>query len=111
MALSLTCACGARFELEDTLAGQEVACPECQQPLKAPTLRTVPLRTSDYALASFILALIGAFTLVGTLAAVVLGVLGLVNVSRHRERVTGAGFAIFGIVAGSFFTVLTVTAL
>src|SRR4051812_13283476 len=56
MALSLTCACGARFEVEDTLAGQEVSCPECQQPLKAPALQRVPLRTSGFALASAQLA-------------------------------------------------------
>ena len=34
MPLSLICRCGARIELEDALAGQEVACPECQQPLE-----------------------------------------------------------------------------
>ena len=33
MPLSLTCDCGARFELEEALAGQSVSCPECQQVL------------------------------------------------------------------------------
>jgi hypothetical protein len=110
MALALTCACGARFELEDTLAGQEVTCPECQQPLQAPTLERPPLRTSLYALGSAVLALIGAFTVLGTLAAILLGLLALRDIARHRDRVAGAGLAAFGIGAGAVFTVLTLLA-
>ena len=111
MALSLTCDCGARFEVEDTLAGQEVSCPECQQPFKAPALQALPVRTSALALASAVLALAGAFTVVGTLAAVGLGVAGLVSIARHRERLAGSGFAIFGILAGGALTGLTLLAL
>jgi hypothetical protein len=111
MALSLICACGARFEVEDTLAGQDVACPECQQPLKAPALKHPSLRTSDLALSSTVLALVGAFTVIGTVAAVVVGALGLIRIRRNRDRVAGEGFAIFGITAGTIFTVLTLLAL
>src|SRR5262245_8798641 len=111
MALSLTCDCGARFEVEDTLAGQEVSCPECQHPLKVPAQGAAPPRTSLYALASAVLALIGAFTVVGTAAAVVLGVAALVSIARHRPRLTGVGFAAFGIGAGAVFTALTLFAL
>jgi hypothetical protein len=111
MALSLTCACGARFEVEDTLAGQEVGCPECQQPLRAPALQEVPLRTSGYALASTVVVLVGAFTVVGTVLGVLLGVAALVSIARNRERLTGAGFAVFGIVAGLLFTGLTAVVL
>ncbi len=111
MALSLICACGARFEVEDTLAGQDVACPECQQTLKAPALHGPSRRTSDLALASDVLALIGAFTVIGTIAAVVLGTLGLIRIRRNSDRVAGAGFAIFGIAAGTLFTTLTLLAL
>jgi hypothetical protein len=111
MALSLICACGARFEVEDTLAGQEVSCPECQQSLKAPALRQPSLRTSDLALASAVLALVGAFTILGTVVAVILGSLALVRISRNRERITGAGFAIFGIAGGTVFTLLMFLAL
>jgi hypothetical protein len=111
MALSLTCDCGARFEVEDTLAGQEVSCPECQQPLKAPALQALPVRTSALALASAVLALAGAFTVVGTLAAVALGGAALVSIARNRERLAGSGFAIFGIVAGAALTALMVLAL
>src|SRR5579872_4982561 len=101
MALSLTCDCGARFEVEDTLAGQEVSCPECQQPLKAPALQALPVQTSALAIASAVLALAGAFTVVGTLAAVGLGIAALVSIARHRDRLAGSGLALFGILAGA----------
>jgi hypothetical protein len=114
MPLALTCDCGARFEVEDTLAGQEVGCPECQQALKAPARghggAGTP-RTSHYALASAALALAGAFTVVGTLAAVGLGITALVRIARHRDRLTGFGFATFGIVAGLLLTGLTLLSL
>jgi hypothetical protein len=103
----LTCACGARFEVDDTLAGQEVLCPECQQPLKAPALERPPQVTSAWALASVVLALVGAFTVVGTIAAVVCGGIALGSIARNRQRVTGAGFAVFGICLGVLFTGLT----
>jgi hypothetical protein len=107
----LTCACGARFEVDDSLSGQEVLCPECQQPLQAPAAARLPRVTSAWALASVLLALIGAFTIVGTIVAVLLGVVALVSIARHRHRVTGAGFAVFGICMGALFTVLTLAAL
>lgn len=107
----LTCACGARFEVEDTLAGQEVLCPECQQPIQAPAAERLPRVTSGWALASVLLALVGAFTVVGTLVAVLVGVIALISIARHRDRVTGAGFAVLGICLGVLFTVLTVVAL
>src|SRR5579883_3024381 len=107
----ITCACGARFEVDDLLAGQEVLCPECQQPIQAPAAQHLPRVTSGWALASVLLALIGAFTIVGTMAAVLFGLVALVSISRHRDRVTGAGLAVFGICIGILFTVLTVVAL
>jgi hypothetical protein len=107
----LTCACGARFEVDDTLAGQEVLCPECQQPLKAPALERPSQVTSAWALASVVLALVGAFTIVGTVAAIICGVIGLASIARNRQRVTGAGFAVFGMCLGVLFTGLTVFAL
>jgi hypothetical protein len=111
MALSLTCGCGARFEVEDTLAGQEVLCPECEQPLQAPTLARPPVRTSMLALVSAVLALVGALTVVGTAAAVLCGIVALVRIRRQRERLAGAGLALFGIVFGLLFTGLTVLAI
>jgi hypothetical protein len=107
----LTCACGARFEVEDALAGQEVLCPECHEPLKAPAAAGPPPLTSGYALASLVLALVGAFTVVGTLAAILLGVVALVHIARNRQRFTGAGFAACGIFLGVVLTPLTLFAL
>lgn len=107
----LTCACGARFEVDDTLAGQEVLCPECQQPLQAPALDRAPRVTSDWALASVVLALVGAFTLVGSFIAVLLGLYALRHIAKNRQRVTGAGFAVLGIGLGLLFTGLCAFAL
>src|SRR6516164_8034723 len=102
MPLSLICACGARIELEDALAGQEVACPECQQPLKAPAgdAQAQPMRTSGLAIASLVLAVTGAFTVVGTLAAVVLGLAAVGFILRRRDRLAGLGYAVAGIAIG-----------
>jgi hypothetical protein len=107
----LTCACGARFEVDDSLAGQEVLCPECQQPLKAPAPDRPPQLTSAWALASVVLALVGAFTVLGTILAVLFGIIALASIARNRERVTGVGFAVLGICLGVLFTGLTLFAL
>src|SRR5207248_9870045 len=110
MPLLLTCSFGARFEVEDSQAGQMITCPACDRPLTAPGLDRVPLRTSGLAIASVVLALVGAFTLLGTLAAVALGGVALINIAQNPDRVTGKGYAIFGIVAGIIFTGLTLFA-
>lgn len=107
----LTCACGTRFEVDDSLAGQEVLCPECQQPIQAPAANRLPRVTSGWALASVVLALVGAFTVFGTMLAILCGIIALVRISRHRDRLTGAGFAVFGICIGALFTMLTLVAL
>ena len=110
MALTLSCSCGANFEVEDTFAGQTVSCPECQASLKAPAVVRGPLRTSGLAVASMVLALVGAFTFVGTLAAVLCGLAALVSIGRSGGRRAGVGFALFGVVAGVLFTGLTLFA-
>jgi hypothetical protein len=107
----LTCECGACFEVEEALAGREVRCPECQQPIQVPTRAKVSVRTSALALASAALALLGAFTVIGTLVAVGLGVAGLLAIRRQPERLAGAGFALFGIIGGTLLTGLSVFAL
>jgi hypothetical protein len=111
MPLALTCDCGARFELEDALAGRAVSCPECQAKLTAPAVKKPVVRTSHLALVSAILALVGAFTAVGGAAAVLLGGVALLLILRDRRRVGGLGFALFGVVAGGAFTALTPLAL
>ena len=107
MALSLNCSCGARFDVEDTFAGQLVTCPECQASVQAPILGRTPLRTSGLALASVILALVGAFTVLFTLVAVLLGACALLAIARNRDRLAGTAYATFGIAAGIAFTVLS----
>lgn len=106
MGLSLTCACGARFEVEDTFAGQAIPCPDCQQPLAVPVPSREPVRTSGYALASVLSALVFAFTGIGTLLAILLGLMALGQIRRHRGQVAGKGYALFGIIAGTVFTAL-----
>jgi Domain of unknown function (DUF4190) len=108
MTLSLTCSCGARLEIDEKFAGQTIHCPDCQQSLQAPPpAARAPRRTSGFAVASFVLALVGAFTLVGTLLAIVLGALALFDIRRQRERVAGRGYAIAGIVLGAVLTALS----
>ena len=111
MSLSLSCPCGARFDIEETLAGQHIACPECQQSIKVPVPNRGGLRTSGYALVSVVLALVGMFTVVLSALAIVLGFAGLVSISRHRDQVTGTGYAVFGILLGMIFTGLTLFAI
>jgi hypothetical protein len=110
MALSVSCACGAEFEVADLFAGQAVTCPDCHQAVRVAPPDRGPPRTSGYAVASVVLALVGAFTVLFTLLAVLCGVLALVSIGRHRDRVVGVGFAAFGIVAGLCFTGLSLFA-
>jgi hypothetical protein len=104
MALSLSCSCGAHFDVEDTFAGQSVSCPECQASIQAAAQPRGPVRTSGWAVASVVLALVLACTGIGTVAAVLLGVIALVQIARNRGRLAGTGFALFGIAAGLAFS-------
>jgi hypothetical protein len=104
MTLSLTCACGVHLEVDETFAGQTITCPDCQRPLRVPAPDQAPLRTSGLAITSLILALVGAFTLLGTLLAVLLGALALAQINRRRDRLAGKGFAVAGIVLGLVLT-------
>jgi hypothetical protein len=109
MQITLTCDCGARFHLDDLLVGQKVACPECGQPLEVPaTAAAAQPRLCFYSLASIVLALLGAFTLIGTTAAMVLGGLALVQIRRRKTQLTGTRLALAGIFLGGTLTGLTV---
>jgi hypothetical protein len=110
MSLTVTCPCGVCFEVEETFAGRSVGCPDCQRAVTVPAPQRGPLRTSGFAIGSLVLALLGAFTIIGTLAAIVCGILALVRIARDREHLAGAGFALFGIILGCAFTALTVFA-
>jgi hypothetical protein len=110
MTLTIDCTCGAHLEIDGRFAGQTIQCPDCQRALQVPTYEPVVVRTSGLALASFMLALIGAFTVVGTLAAVVLGALGLRAIAKNPGRLQGNGYALAGIVMGLLFTAVSLFA-
>jgi hypothetical protein len=38
MSLRVTCTCGAEFKAKPELAGKQLSCPFCAQPLKVPNL-------------------------------------------------------------------------
>ncbi len=111
MTIPLICDCGARLEVDDTFAGRTINCPDCQRALAVPKPEPPGLKTSGFALASFTLALVGAFTVIGGLAAVALGWLGLRDVTQHPEQVSGRRYALAGMAVGAAGTLLTLIAL
>jgi hypothetical protein len=111
MPVSLTCSCGALLEIDDKFAGQIIHCPDCNRPLNTAPPAPEPPLTSGFALASLLLALVGAFTVVGTILAVVCGVTALKQIRRAPEQIGGTRFARAGIVLGAVLTPLTLVAL
>lgn len=118
MPISVTCQCGAKLEIDEKFLGKDVPCPDCQRPLptKAPPAPP-PLdlpdyrRTSGLAVLSLALALVGAFTIVGTLAAIVVGVFALRDIAAKSKKLEGLGYARAGIAVGATFTFITLAAL
>jgi hypothetical protein len=113
MAISLTCTCGARLEIDDAFAGKTIPCPDCQRPLNtSPSVPVVPDRpSSPLALASLIMALVGSFTLIGSVAAIVVGYLALRQNARAPDRYGDVRFARAGIAVGAVGLLLTLVAL
>ncbi len=111
MPVSLTCKCGALLEIDDAFVGKTIRCPDCHKPLATVPLPPEPAQTSSWALASFLLALIGAFTLVGTLAAIVCGAVALRRIHRAPKPLGGKRLAQAGIGLGAGLTLLTLLAL
>ncbi len=111
MTISLTCGCGARLDIDETFAGKTISCPDCQRSLNVPRPEQPGVKTSGFALTSLTLALVGGFTVIGPLAAVGFGFLGLRDVARKPDQVAGRGYALAGIVVGGLVTVLTGLAL
>jgi hypothetical protein len=112
MTLAIDCLCGAHLEIDDKFAGQTIQCPDCRRDIQAPATEVAAARrrTSGFALASVILALVGAFTVVGTLLAAILGGLALRSIARHPDRLAGASYAIIGILLGIVLTAVSVFA-
>ncbi|MCI0462968.1 MAG: DUF4190 domain-containing protein [Gemmataceae bacterium] len=111
MTISLICRCGARLEVDETFAGRAINCPDCQRALTVRKPEPPGLKTSGFALASLTVALVGGFTVVGGLAAVGLGWLGLRDVKRYPEQVSGRQYALAGIALGAVLTLFTLFAL
>jgi len=124
MPLSVTCQCGARLEIDDKFLGKEVPCPDCNRPLPTTPVAAPPVvaapppldlpdyrRTSGLAVLSLALALVGMFTIVGTIAAIVVGVLAVKEISARPTRLEGLSYARAGIVVGIVGTFLTLIAL
>jgi hypothetical protein len=110
MTISLNCSCGVLLEVDETFAGQTISCPDCQRPVQVPAPGQGPVHTSGLAIASLVLALVGAFTILGTLLAAVLGGLALLRLKREPGRMTGRGFAIAGVTLGLVLTGLSLFA-
>jgi hypothetical protein len=111
MSISLICSCGARLEIDAKFAGQTIACPDCHKPLTAtlPKVPVPPRRTSGLALTSLLLAIIGAFTVVGTVAAVVVGAIAYRRIPQ-QPGVGGRRLAKAGMILGGVFTLVALTA-
>lgn len=110
MAIAITCTCSARLEVDERFAGQTIVCPDCQKTLAVPLGSGAARRTSGFALASLILALVGAFTVVGTVLAVVCGGVALLTIRHDPKRLAGKNLALAGIILGAVLTLLSVFA-
>lgn len=110
MPLPLICTCGARFRVDETFAEREVICPECRTHLHAPPAGDPVVRVSKLALLSFVLALVGAFTVVGTALAAVLGLAACARILGNPHR-AGLPYAVAGVVLGVALTAGTLAAL
>ena len=107
MPLSLTCSCGAKLEIDDKFAGQVIACPDCRKEIPTTAQPIRALRTSWFAIFAMVFAIIGAFSVVGTLAAVFCGWRALRHIRLYPEKVGGRKFAWAGICLGAAFSLLS----
>src|SRR4051794_38674179 len=102
MALSITCSCGAKLEIDDKFAGKIVNCPDCHKELTTSPAPPKVQRTSALAIASLMTALVGALTVLASLAAIVCGFLSLRQQAKHPE-LAGRNLARAGIALGGLF--------
>jgi hypothetical protein len=107
MPIALTCDCGARFELDDSLAGRDWPCPDCGTSVRAPAKANVPPRFTWLALLAAALGLMGAFTIIGSAAAAIVALVALVVLWRDKEKVAGAQLALYVAIAGGVLTLIT----
>ena len=108
MPIALTCVCGARFEIDDSYAGQDWTCPDCSAPVRAPRKTNTAPRPSWLALFAAALVLVGSFTVVGSLAAAVLGTVALYRIRALGGQLGGGRIALAAIAGGLLLSVATV---
>jgi hypothetical protein len=118
MSISVTCSCGARLEIDEKFLGKDIPCPDCARMLPTKTAAAPPplelpdhRRVSGLAVLSLALALVGAFTIVGTLAAIGVGIIALRRIARQPNKLDGAEYARAGVIVGGVLTFITLTAL
>jgi hypothetical protein len=118
MPIAVTCQCGSKLEIDEKFLGKQILCPDCQRPLPTQAPATPPplelpdhRRVSGLALLSLNLALVGAFTIVGTVAAIVVGVFALKHIADKPTKMEGVNYARAGIGLGAIFTFLTLAML
>ena len=118
MPISVTCECGSRLEIDEKFLGKEIPCPDCQRPLPTKPPPTPPplelldnRRVSGLAVLSLTLAMVGAFSIVGTLAAVAVGLFALREIAKRPHRFEGVGLARAGIITGAVMTFITLVML
>jgi hypothetical protein len=118
MSISVTCPCGARLEIDEKFLGKDIPCPDCARllPTKLPAAPP-PLdlpdhrRVSGLAVLSLTLAIVGGFTIVGTLAAIGVGMIALRRIAGQPSKLDGAEYARAGIIAGGILTLVTLAAM
>lgn len=110
MTIAITCKCSAHLEVDEKFAGQQITCPDCESSLLVPEPAQEVQHTSGLALASVVAALVGAFTIIGTLAAIAFGVVALLQIKTQPARLAGKNLAWTGIVLGVVLTGLSVFA-
>jgi len=114
VAIIVNCECGQTFETRDENAGRRAKCPVCGRELVVPSASKgapvpempefTPLEsaTSGKAIASLVLGLLSlVLCLLTGVPAIILGSLGLSDISNSKGRLGGRGLAIAGISLGA----------
>jgi prepilin-type processing-associated H-X9-DG protein len=118
--INITCECGQQFQTKDEDAGRRFLCRNCGKELVVPKGNAyrpdLPLleepygttpATSGKAIASLVLGLLSFVCNVFTaIPAIIMGAIGLSEISNSKVRLEGKGMAIAGIVTGSIGTVM-----
>ncbi|MFO0879844.1 MAG: hypothetical protein U0840_21060 [Gemmataceae bacterium] len=107
MAVVCTCDCGARFEVADSPGDVPPCCPECGQPVTVAHQSGPEARLDWLALASVLLAITGACTVVGSLLGSLVGLAALLRIRTSKHPRRGASLALAGVGMGLGFAALS----